>query len=1756
MMAACLMGFASWAQDVISIGTAEELAAFAESVNGGKNSLNAVLTADIDFTGYPSTEIGTSGISYEGTFDGQGHKITLGLVREGISYAALFRKVGSSSVIKNLITDGTITTNNQHAAGIAGETYGKILNCAAYVTINTTVQGDGTHGGITARTYNGSCIEFCLSAVKMFSEVTTNCGGVVGWMSGTCTMRNNLCIAELNFASEGSGGYHSDSFCRNSGNMTDGSGNNYFLNYYYASNASYCTQITEEQLASGEVCFLLNGDQSDIHWYQTIGEDTIPVLDNTHKQVCATGNLNCLARSADGSEIKYTNDYNEFIPKHNFEDGICSTCGNIQPNKCSLKDGYYQINNASDLAWFAALVKKENNNANAQLTADIDFTGYPSTEIGSPSIPFNGTFDGQGHKITLGIVRNGVNYAALFRTIGVDGIVKNLITDGTIKVNSKFAAGISGTLYGRLENCATFVVIESSLSGDNSSGGISAVVEPGSILESCLSAAVIEGNDNIQYCGGIVGWTDGAVTITNCLSIAEMSIAPSEQASHASDYICRRSVDFKVNSKNNYYLVTSDFTSYPNEAYCTETTQEQLQSGEICYLLNGDQSNIRWYQTIGEDPYPVPFPTSKQVYPTGNLSCNGQSIDGSPLTFSNTESSPIPDHQYEDGVCVVCGKSDPSACEEIDGFYQIGTANQLAWFAKRVSDGDANINAILLNDIDYSQYTDLPIGASGTEFNGILDGQGHTVRISFVTSTDYIGLVRYLGASGVVRNLNVEGNITSSARYSAGIAGNTYGTIQNCSSFVTIDCSYSGDATNGGIAGRSNGSTTEFCLSAVKIQAPNTIKCGGVIGWLDGTSTIRNCLCIAEMELSTFNESDAVCRNNGKLSSSSGSNFFLNLYGNSNATYCTQITKEQLATGEICYLLNGNQSDIHWYQSIGNDEYPTLYPESGRVYKINTVYGNAEGANGYNNFRNLVLEKEQSYCENVIAQQTYVEEYAKALVTLEQCSDIESFISTYNDKLQPLCDAVVKSEKAYSVFVNKVNETIAYLEANPALNNEKVDELKNYLAENEEPSDLFPNGTAPYILESGLLTEEEILAETEKIEPMLLEAILYSPAPGTNVTKLLVNPDFADSFNGWEGKKGTSVKGSPDNALFAGECWNNTMDMYQTVTDLQNGVYELQVNGAFRPYPSDNRYSTSYAAMLYANGVNNFFQADIEDMINAEDAVDGVNCHITGTNPDLAVSDIDGNIIGYIMYGQIGCCNAFSVGRYPNSVLGNVTDGTLTIGIKQPGTNNSNDWLGFGNVQLIYHGTIEEATEGLDNTLACMTARANTLVNVYEPNFGEDYQLYPNFPQALKDRLKETIEAVAAATDNAEKYKLIEIYSDLFQQVYEGKMAYVKLMRQATMLSDWMSELSATLTEDELSELTELSGYVSAGYIEGTFNAEEASKDYTGSLSFIPKQVDGVYQIGSATELAIFSDMVDGGENTANAVLTADIDFTMYPETEIGSSSKNYNGTFDGQGHKITLGIVTDADYAGIFQYLGSSGVVKNLITDGSITSTARYSAGIAGNSNGIIQNCASFITINCSYNGDATNGGIVGRANGATASFCLSAVKMDSPSSRNCGGVIGWLDGASTINNCLCIAEMTLSTNSESDAVCRHNGVMTAESGNNYFLNLYNTFNTNYCTQVSEEQIASGEICYQLNGDQSNIQWYQTIGEDAYPMPFAKQGGTVDKDENGLFINTAIQKIAANKLMRDGIYNLLGQKQQKTAKGVNIVDGKKVLVK
>ena len=79
------------------------------------------------------------------------------------------------------------------------------------------------------------------------------------------------------------------------------------------------------------------------------------------------------------------------------------------------------------------------------------------------------------------------------------------------------------------------------------------------------------------------------------------------------------------------------------------------------------------------------------------------------------------------------------------------------------------------------------------------------------------------------------------------------------------------------------------------------------------------------------------------------------------------------------------------------------------------------------------------------------------------------------------------------------------------------------------------------------------------------------------------------------------------------------------------------------------------------------------------------------------------------------------------------------------------------------------------------------------------------------------------------------------------------------------------------------------------------------------------------------------------AGMTASESYILTKDIEVSTPyAGEFTGTFDGNGHKITLNISSTSHNTGLFSKIGQNGTVKNVITAGSVTGNY-YVGGIAG---------------------------------------------------------------------------------------------------------------------------------------------------------------------------------------------------------------------
>ena len=217
-------------------------------------SLNCTLNADIDLTGMSWGLIGSNanGSSttddYQGTFDGQGHRITgLSITTSSSTNepASLINSIGNNGKVKNLqLVDVTLTVQQERSIGaIAVYNYGNITACSATGTVTSQ---EGHAGGL----------------------VSQNLGSITAcWFDGTSNGREGRAkagIAGVNLSNA------AITSCYYSGNVTSG----VYVNLEGSVNA---TKVDGETTTWSSAVTAMNNalSDNDYQWQSDSGQPTL-----------------------------------------------------------------------------------------------------------------------------------------------------------------------------------------------------------------------------------------------------------------------------------------------------------------------------------------------------------------------------------------------------------------------------------------------------------------------------------------------------------------------------------------------------------------------------------------------------------------------------------------------------------------------------------------------------------------------------------------------------------------------------------------------------------------------------------------------------------------------------------------------------------------------------------------------------------------------------------------------------------------------------------------------------------------------------------------------------------------------------------------------------------------------------------------------------------------------------------------------------------------------------------------------------------------------------------------------------------------------------------------------------------------------------------------------------------------------------------------------------------------------------------------
>ena len=270
MPAAVTLAGSGTKDDPYLINSAEDFAAITWQNSSGYFKLtdNITVTKPCDAT-------------FKGTFDGDGHTVTLQLdVTSG--NAGLFAKTGSGAVIKNVIVDATVTSS---VYSYTSQYYG-VAGLVGYVDGKTTIDHCGVTGTVKGTSTSSSYAAYIGGLIGVISdkcEITNSyvsatvenanknkdsyTGGFLGRTSGTYTLSVTDCYASGDVTAAGgrAGGFTGYVYCSNSnrhtyencyaaGTVTASAGNGFGFAYSYASTGYSFTKCYYNNTANSEGC--------------------------------------------------------------------------------------------------------------------------------------------------------------------------------------------------------------------------------------------------------------------------------------------------------------------------------------------------------------------------------------------------------------------------------------------------------------------------------------------------------------------------------------------------------------------------------------------------------------------------------------------------------------------------------------------------------------------------------------------------------------------------------------------------------------------------------------------------------------------------------------------------------------------------------------------------------------------------------------------------------------------------------------------------------------------------------------------------------------------------------------------------------------------------------------------------------------------------------------------------------------------------------------------------------------------------------------------------------------------------------------------------------------------------------------------------------------------------------------------------------------------------------------------------------------
>ena len=1618
-----------------SIGSAADWKTFCDRVNGGETTLNAKLTANIELNadadlGQEIVIVNNLFHPYSGTFDGQGHMLTINWNVNSDEPAVLFEDVGNTT-IKNLHVKGEIKSKGGDLTGLINEVHGTTTISGCIIEVNlkakSRLAGMVCWVGADAKLTITDCI------VKGDFTATSEKGVISGFVCrqyGNCTLNNCLYLGTNN--------------ANNNESYTFAGDNTEVKNCYYlnACGKAQGDKITEAQLRSGEVAYMLQARRNQMVWGQTIGTDAQPQFTTD-----ATKRVYEVKFTYNGKEVatRYANKDGKVIlpttkdivgesynPHHyyalTFGGGFSASTTITEDRQVAVTldhKEYYEIKNKDDWKAFCDIVESGQTSVDAKLTQDVDLGSeivMAGTEDPNPFgyddfLYYTGTFDGQGHTLKFNWNAGKDDRIAPFKYVK-DATIKNLRTQGKI---TKKGYGLSGMVYIALgtttiSGCISDVDItggDGSWNDSQAAGMVQAVGYQASVhITDCLVKGSITDNADESYkaMAGFVMSNSGTYTLTRCLYVGKNNATNDKYS--------------KTFGTETGYGATFTDCYYLNpcgKAQGTQVTAERLKSGEMAKLLQGDRTENVWGQTLGTDLEPLPTAdATKRVYQVKftynsevkatRYATNGQSIHGGLPTFTAKDllgTGYNPHHYYAiafaDGfnasTTVTADRQVTVSITEKD-CYEIASKADWQAFCALVEDGQTAVDAKMTKDVDLE--TDITMaGTANKPYAGTFDGQNHTLTVNWDAGSakDVAPFGRVNGAT--IKNLRTEGSIRSDGYYLGGLIDEAYGgsnTVANCVSAVNITSSHTSDRCGaGGLISYifpSARVTITDCLVKGSIDATTEKGQKGMGGFVysqNGTCTLTRCLYAGTNNADNSNNNcyTFAPTNTSGATTTLNNCHYLNPCGEAQGE---QVTKEQLKNGYVAHKLQGTREETVWGQVLGTDTIPQPTAEVAKqVYEVKfTLNGKVKAMRYANRGGHVSLPTVQELLgEAYDARKTYTLAFGGGF------SDATAIDG---------------------------NHTVAATVAVSCFNIATKDDWRAF-------GDLVRSGEGN--LNAKLTADLNLGTEILKI--------------GSESTS------YSGTFDG-QGHTVTVDWNGNGGGYFA---------LFPFVTDAT--IKNLRVTGQMT---SDSEPLSVFA--LEARGTTTF----------------------SGCVSDVKITNGDKNDT-YCAAGMVRA--AYSKGKitFKDCIVAGDLNGT---------TDNSRQGMGG-----FVCGQADDATCTFDNCLYTGTNNSKGgYTFAPNPTLNNCYYLNP-CGTAQGDKITEAQQKSGYVAHKLQGDRTDNVWgqtlgtdleplptTDATKRVYEVKFTYDTYEKTSRYANNGQGIHGTLPTAEEL---------LGAGYNPkltyalnfGNFTATTpVTADKTVDVGV---DVSGTFPIATKDDWKEFCGVVNNGVTAVDAKLTADVNLGT-EVVWVGDNYNQYGGTFDGQGHTLSFDWTSQGDPAP-FDFVDGA-TIKNLRTKGKITTSGGEASGLLGNAYGAttISNCVSDVEITSSIDWDACEAAglvqTVGYNGKVTVTDCVVKGRITATTEKGRKGMAGFVytlddGGACTLTNCLYLG--------------KNNGVgdecfTFAPAG----ITLNNCYYLNACgkaqgDKITEAQLKNGYVAHKLQGDRTDNVWGQTLGTDDEPM-------------------------------------------------------------